>query len=132
MPTLQALTNTLEQMAKTRDRDLAKFQEKLKTDAVHAFEWADSVMASTAAGHIADHYLETLFKWRADFDAGTLGDKQPQTEEAAVEWIRASVTRQALQKGRYPKQSTSMCSNKMDQLQSACYAELACDWEMIF
>lgn len=132
MPTLQVLISKFEQMAKTRDRDLAKFQTKLAENPVHAFEWADGVMASTAAGHIADRYLKLLQDWQAANAAGELTPSQPQTEALAVDWINQSVVRQALQKGRYPKSSTSMCSNKMDQLESACYAELACDWDMMF
>jgi len=98
----------------------------------HAFSWAESAMAATAHGSIADHYLATIAAWEADFKEGKLTTGQPQNEEEAVEFIRKSVFRQALQRNCYVERSTSQAGNFMKAEGNAFYATVAYEWETLY
>lgn len=131
MSELTQLKRNLQSIAERRDNALAKFKTKLDEDPVHAFEWADETMQLVARGRIADHYIRSVAVWEEARDAGTLTTGQPQTEALAVDFIKQSIIRAALQTGSYVKRSTSVCSNFMAAEASATYADLANDWAFI-
>lgn len=129
MPTLKQLKAQLEKMVGDGDRALNDFKAKLNQNPVHAFKWVDSVMSLTARQSVAQTFLTQINNWEASKDAGA---QDRLTEDQVVERIREAVTREAINKGRWSSQSTSMGSNTMERQELAAYAELAADWDMIF
>lgn len=113
------------------DEQMTKFKHNLDFNPVHAFTWSETIMALSARRRIAQHYLQSIATWEAARKEGTLADAQPQTEEAVVEFLARSALREALNKARYVKRSTSCTSNFIEAEESACFAELAAEWNGI-
>lgn len=129
MPTLKQVKAQLEKMVADGDRALNDFKAKLNQNPFHAFKWVDSPMSLVARQSVAQTFLNQINNWEASKDAGAEGRL---TEDQVVERIREAVTREAINKGRWSSQSTSMGSNTMERQELAAYAELAADWDMIF
>ena len=132
MPKLKELEGYFTKTVKRRDEALRKFKEQLDSNPVHAMVWAAGPMQEVARGSVAEHYLASISNWRAAFEAGTLKEGQPQDEDAAVEFIRQSVFRQAIQRNTHVERSTSPTSNFMRAEENAFYAYLANEWEILY
>lgn len=133
MPDLATLKKHLETNIARADAALAKFSDELASNPRHAFQWADDIMVSTAARHVHSHYLAVINNWLELNEKGELqGSKRPQTEEELLTQIVESATRQALQKASFTNQSTSTCSNFMERAETAAYADLVSNWNMIW
>lgn len=113
------------------NEELSKFKEQLEEHPVHAFTWMEGVMRSTAQAAVARHYLVSITNWKSARDAGQLSEAQPQTEEAAVKFIYDSILRQAIRGNAHVERSTSVTSNFMQAEESAFYANLALEWDML-
>lgn len=132
MPKLAELKEYFAKVVTKQATEQRKFLDKLETNPVHAFVWAEGVMCATAQAQVARHYLTSIENWEAAVEAGALSEMQPQTEEAAVEFIHKSVTRQAIERNAYVRRSTSVTSNFMEAEECAYYAHLAANWEMLY
>lgn len=117
---------------KRRDMELAKFTKELGENPFRAMVWAAGPMQEVARASVAEHYLASIKAWREKFAAGELSEQQPQNEDAAVEFIRESIIRQAIQRNTHVERSTSPTSNYMKAEESAFYAYLANDWNMLY
>jgi len=132
MLTLINLKSHLQSVVDRQEKEMAKFQEKLAENPVHAFYWADTIMSLTAQAQVAQHYLNSIQAWQDMASEDQLTKDQPQTEDAAIEFIKESVLRMAIQKGAQVQRSTSPTANMMEDEERAFYADLARDWNMIF
>lgn len=91
------------------DKALAEFSKGLKTDPVHALEWADGIFEGSARRQV----FETVRDALAAPDS-----------KATLVTLREYATRQALNGAKHPKQSTSTCSNLMNRYLTAAWADL--------
>lgn len=132
MPKLAELKAYFQKKVNIRDTALAEFKTSMDKDPVHAFSWSEHVMQTTAQAHVCEHFLASITFWEERKTAGELEPKQPQTEEAMVEFLYTAIVRQALQRGRYVERSTSVCGNFMKSEETAFYSSLASDWEMLY
>lgn len=132
MPKLAELKEYFTKIVANQAAEQKKFLDKLETNPVHAFVWAEGVMCATARAQVAQHYLGSIENWETAFKAETLSEMQPQTEEDAVEFIHKSVMRQAIERNAYVRRSTSVTSNFMEAEECAYYAHLAANWEMLY
>lgn len=125
---LETLKFFLEQKVQHAARNLEKFKESLEKDPVHAFTWADATMATTAYGRVAEIFLNNIKQFE-EKNASLEGEERTKAEVAAVEHIRSFALKQALTKGRFSSQSTSVGSNKMEREELAAYADLVSEME---
>lgn len=102
---IRRLNNRIEGFEAT----LEKFQEKLKEDPVHALSWGLDAYKAAPALRIHKEVLLALSN-----------EEKP----ADVNKVTAYLTRQVLQKSKYPPQSTSPTSNLIDQYELAALSEL--------
>ena len=84
-----------------------------KDGAAYAFEWADDAMKASAKVAVFQNALTFL--------------QLPERREAPEEAIRILIDHERdsmMSRARYPKQSTSPCSNAMHQYELAAHVEL--------
>ncbi len=117
---------TIERLLKGLDRAQAqfeeaneKFQENLKGDPVHAFEWAGTVMSLAAKASVYNSYASRI-RTNQTFDT-------PSTAEELVAAIKDELNDLIVQGARNPRSSTSVCANYMTQQELAARAELLQD-----
>lgn len=105
-----------EQAIRNADATLQEFAERFANDPTYALEWGDSVYAAAATKKICASILEIA-------TTETKHTGEPFEAEARWEYIRLSVTRDALRGARSPRNSTSPSANLMDRAMTAAYAE---------
>lgn len=96
------------------DDQLAKFKESLDKDAAYAFAWADRVIEATVRREIAatilDHTARLLCAGKSD--------------DEVYELILKEITQQTLRRAREVQNSTSRCSNLVEDFRRAEWARL--------
>lgn len=133
MPKLATLKKHLEANITRADATLAKFKADLDSNPVRALQWVDTVMIQTAARGVHMHFLAVINSWQELVDNGGLqATKRPQTEEALLAQIQEAATRQVLTKTSFTNQSTSIGHNAMERFETAAYADLIANWDMIW
>lgn len=128
MVKLKYLKARLSSNIERADRSIAQFQERMAKDINHAFRWADDAMQAASVRYVNAMFLKMVTDWEALRDAGELTDRHPVDEDAVVLRVKEYATKTALDKGRSPSQSSSMCANAMERYELAAYSDLVADW----
>jgi len=104
MSTAKALKK-FKSMVSVAQSQVDKFKVELDKDPAYALSWGTGVFQSAARLKVAG-MLVVAFEG-----------------ECTVEQARATLLDRVMSKSRYPAQSTSPCSNLMEQYELAAYAE---------
>lgn len=131
MSALKKLEAYFNEKINTRDDLLSKFKNDLSENPNYALNWSFGVMQATARAAVAARYLGSIVTWRSLKAEGKLAPEHPQTEEAAVEFIRERILREAIQRNAIVQHSSNPCSNFMRLEENAFYAYLINEWSFI-
>ena len=108
------LIKRLESNIKSCQESMDKFIEKLKQDPAYTLSWGTGAFQTAANLKVYQMVLAAL------------------TAETpcSVQAVKETLMDRVLNKSKYPPQSTSPCSNLMEQYELAAYAELLSDLNM--
>lgn len=105
------LIKRLESNIASYQESLDKFVEKFKADPAYTLSWGTATFQTAAQLNVAKMVLNAL------------------TAETpcSVQAVKETLMDRVLHKSKYPAQSTSPCSNLMEQYELSAYAELLSD-----
>ena len=106
------LIKRLESGIKAGQESIEVFAAKLVANPAHVLSWGTDAFKTAADLKIAKQVLNAL------------------NDGATVEQVKSTLMDRVLNRSKYPPQSTSPCSNLMEQYELAAYAELLSDLNM--
>lgn len=101
------------------DKSIASFQERLATNPINAFSWADDAFVGAARIDVAAgilHWIETAKAASDDYSGRSSRD--------VVAVVRNELTRQVMMEARSPSRSTSACHNITEQARLSVRAKV--------
>lgn len=98
----------LESDIKSCQQNIEKFAEKLIKDPAHTFTWSNETFRIAAQLKVSKQVYEAL----TSEDACTIQD------------VKNTLMDRVLHRSKYPAQSTSPCSNLMEQYELSVYADI--------
>lgn len=101
------LVAELEVKIESLSKKLSDFAVKFQERPMDALEWADASFESAAKVYVYKIFLHMLKR----------------ETPASIEELRAYATQRAVDGARYPSRSTSVCSNLMNQCETAAWAD---------
>lgn len=108
--TQEQFKQLVEQQITMHQADIYAFADKVKSNPVYTMEWADSVYTNAATLQVYMRMRNILNDVGHQRDDGTTV-----TYEMVCEWIEKSLMSEIMGKAKYPKHSTSMSTNLMEQ-----------------
>ena len=107
----EKLTYLADDLLRSSEYNLKKFQESFEKNPAYAFEWSAGAFDAAAEKQVGTIMVEVL-------------TRQDATEEQRAEWVLREALDRAMREARNPSHSTSVQSNEMARAVASAWAKV--------